>query len=79
MLRERLSVRAIQRIRIAHNEDRISGPQRRALTALRLGKSAAEAPETRVKLAPGPSNNGANEIIASPPEREALQRTNGFI
>ena len=79
MLRESLSVRAIHRIRIAHNEDRISGPQRRALTALRLGKSAAEAPETRVKLAPGPSNNGANEFIASPPEREALQRTNGFI
>ena len=36
--------RAIQRIRIAHDEDRISGPQRRPLTALRLGKSAAEAP-----------------------------------
>ena len=70
---------AIQRIRIAHDEDRISGPARRPLTALRLGKSAAEAPETRAKLAPAPSNNGANEFIASPPEREALQRTNGFI
>src|SRR5271155_1258901 len=50
--------RAIQRIRIAHNEDRFSGPQRRPLTALRLGKSAAEAPETRAKLAPAASNNG---------------------
>jgi len=79
MLRERLSVRAIQRIRIAHNEDRIFAQQGRPLTALRLGKSAAEAPETRAKLAPAPSNNGANEFIASPPEREALQRTNGFI